>query len=47
MSALKNIDDPFGDGPFKYQKLDSGFELKSQLKFEGKPVTLRVSRQDD
>jgi hypothetical protein len=44
---LKDIDDPFGDGPFEYQKLDNGFELKSQLKFEGQPVTLRVGRQDD
>jgi hypothetical protein len=44
---LKDIDDPFGDGSFQYQKLDNGFELKSQLKFEGQPVTLRVGRQDD
>lgn len=44
---LKNIDDPFGQGPFEHRKLDDGFELKSQLKFEGQPVTLRVGRQDD
>ncbi|HEY3394596.1 MAG TPA: hypothetical protein VGK58_17930 [Lacipirellulaceae bacterium] len=41
---LKNIDDPFGDGPFEYRKLDAGFELKSQLKYEGQPVTLTVGR---
>jgi hypothetical protein len=44
---LKNIDDPFGDGPFEYRKLDTGFELKSQLKYEGQPVTLTVGRQND
>jgi hypothetical protein len=44
---LKNIDDPFGDGPFEYQKLDNGFELKSQLTFEGKPVTLTVGQKKD
>jgi hypothetical protein len=44
---LKNIDDPFGDGPFEYRKLDTGFELESQLKYEGQPVTLTVGRQND
>jgi hypothetical protein len=44
---LKNIEDPFGDGPFEYQKLDNGFELKSKLKFENKQVTLRVGQHDD
>jgi hypothetical protein len=44
---LKNIDDPFGDGPFEYRKLDTGFELKSQLKFESQPVTLKVGRYND
>jgi hypothetical protein len=40
--ALKNIKDPFGSGPFEYRKTDGGFELKSELTVEGKPVTLRV-----
>jgi hypothetical protein len=44
---LTSIDDPFGDGPFEYQKLDNGFELKSQLKLEGKPVTLTVGQIKD
>jgi hypothetical protein len=39
---LKDINDPFGEGPFKYRKRDKGFELKSKLVFEGKPVTLTV-----
>jgi hypothetical protein len=42
---LKDIKDPFGDGPFEYRALDSGFELRSTLEFEGKPVTLTVGRQ--
>ena len=37
---LKEIQDPYGDGPFEYKALDKGFELKSKLLFEGKPVTL-------
>ena len=28
---LKDIKDPFGDGPFEYRALDKGFELKSKL----------------
>jgi hypothetical protein len=39
---LKEIRDPFGEGPFEYRKLESGFELKSKLKFDGEPVTLTV-----
>jgi hypothetical protein len=42
---LKNIDDPFGDGPFEYRKLDNGFELKSQLKYEEQPVTITVGQK--
>jgi hypothetical protein len=42
--ALKAIPDPFGKGPFEYRKTDGGFELKSQLEFEGKPVTLTVGK---
>jgi hypothetical protein len=42
---LKDIRDPFGAGPFEYRALDHGFELKSKLIFEEKPVTLTVGRQ--
>ena len=42
--ALKDIKDPFGDGPFEYRALDGGFELKSKLLDQGKPVTLTVGR---
>ena len=37
---LKEIQDPYGDGPFEYKALERGFELKSKLFFEGQPVTL-------
>ncbi|MEX2171297.1 MAG: hypothetical protein WD851_18400 [Pirellulales bacterium] len=43
--ALAKIDDPFGDGPFEYRKLDDGFELKSQLESDGEPVTLTVGQE--
>jgi hypothetical protein len=39
---LKDIHDPFGDGPFEYRALDKGFELKSKLLYHDKPVTLTV-----
>jgi hypothetical protein len=39
---LKDIKDPFGDGPFAYRALDKGFELKSKLLFKGQPVMLAV-----
>jgi hypothetical protein len=43
---LKEFKDPFGDGPFEYSKVGSGFELKSKFIFPGqnepKPVTLTV-----
>jgi hypothetical protein len=41
---LKEIKDPFGDGPFEYRALDRGFELKSKLLSNGKPVTLVVGK---
>jgi hypothetical protein len=41
---LKEFKDPFGSGPFEYRALDKGFELKSQLLFEDKPVTLVVGQ---
>lgn len=37
---LKEIKDPYGNGPFEYKELERGFELKSKLLFEGQPVTL-------
>jgi hypothetical protein len=42
---LKDIPDPFGDGPFEHRALDKGFELKSKLIFEGQPVTLTVGHR--
>jgi hypothetical protein len=42
---LASIKDPFGDGPFEYRKLDSGFELSSKLQVEGKPVTLVIGQK--
>lgn len=42
---LAAIQDPFGDGPFVYRKLDDGFELSSQLEQDGKPVTLTVGQK--
>ena len=42
---LKDIKDPFGDGPFEYRALDKGFELKSKLLFKGQPVTLTVGKE--
>lgn len=34
--------DPFGHGPFKYQKMPGGFQLESALTHNDHPVTLRV-----
>ena len=39
---LKDIPDPFGNGPFEYRTLDSGYELKSKLVVDDKPVTLTI-----
>jgi hypothetical protein len=39
---LKDFKDPYGSGPFRYRALQGGFELKSALIVEGKPVTLTV-----
>jgi hypothetical protein len=41
---LKDIKDPFGDGPFEYRALDKGFELKSKLIYQDQPVTLTVGQ---
>jgi hypothetical protein len=43
--TLKDIPDPYGDGPFKYRALDKGFELQSNLLFEGQPVKLTLGQQ--
>lgn len=42
---LKDIQDPFGDGPFEYKAVDGGFELKSKLTFKEQPVTLAVRKR--
>jgi hypothetical protein len=42
---LAAIKDPFGDGPFEYRKLDTGFELASKLQKDGKPVTLVIGQK--
>ncbi len=41
---LRDIEDPFGNGPFEYRALDHGFELKSKLLFKGQPVMLTVGK---
>jgi hypothetical protein len=43
---LKDTKDPFGDGPFEYRALGKGFELKSNLCYEEKPVTLTVGQRE-
>ena len=40
--TLKDIKDPFGDGPFEYRALEKGFELKSKLLFRDQPVLLTI-----
>lgn len=44
VGALKRSPDPFGDGPFELTKDDDGFELKSKLVVDQKPVQLRFQR---
>jgi hypothetical protein len=41
---LKELKDPFGSGPFEYHQKGDGFELRSQLQFEGQQVTLKFGR---
>jgi hypothetical protein len=41
---LKAFKDPFGDGSFSYRPLDKGFELQSQLKYDGQNVTLTAGQ---
>jgi len=40
--ALPNHTDPFGQGPFEYKALPKGFELRSKLTLENKPIILTV-----
>jgi hypothetical protein len=42
--ALKQIRDPFGDGPFEYRRLDKGFELKSKLVVNGQQISLAIGK---
>jgi hypothetical protein len=42
--SLANFKDPFGDGPFTYEKLADGFQLGSQFLLEGQPVTVKFGR---
>jgi hypothetical protein len=42
---LAGIKDPFGDGPFEYRKLVTGFELASKLQKDGKPVTIVIGQK--
>ena len=37
--ALAKHRDPFGTGPFEYVARPQGFELRSALQIDGKPVT--------
>jgi RNA polymerase sigma factor (sigma-70 family) len=39
-SAVGKSSDPFGQGPFEYLQTPHGFELRSKLQRDGKPVTL-------
>ncbi len=39
---LKDMPDPFGPGPFEYRPTGNGFELKSKLIFDNKPVSLTI-----
>jgi hypothetical protein len=41
---LRDVPDPYGDGPFEYRTLDGGFELRSKLRYQDKPVALTVGR---
>ena len=42
--AAKRSHDPFGDGPFEYRRLPSGFELRSRLRTRAGPAKLIVGR---
>ena len=42
---VRDIQDPFSDGPFEYRPLDKGFELTSKLIVKGQPLTLTVGNR--
>jgi hypothetical protein len=44
--TLADHPDPFGKGPFQYAARPQGFELRSALQIDGKPVTLTVGPPD-
>jgi hypothetical protein len=44
--ALANHRDPFGAGPFEFVARPQGFELRSALQIDGKPVTLVAGPPD-
>ena len=37
-----DLPSPFGQGPLEYKSQSKGFELRSKLVLEGKPITLTV-----
>ncbi|HVT89968.1 MAG TPA: hypothetical protein VHD56_14030 [Tepidisphaeraceae bacterium] len=41
-SAVAESRDPFGDGPFKYEKYPGSFNLTSKFQYKGKPLVLIV-----
>jgi hypothetical protein len=43
--AAKMHRDPFGDGPFDYTPFEGGFELRSKLRHQDKPVALMVGQR--
>jgi len=42
--AAKEIDDPYGNGPLKYQATSEGFTLRSTLVIDGKDVALEFAK---
>jgi hypothetical protein len=46
-AALTAHPDPFGQGPFEMTRFDGGFELRSHLTSEGKPIALTVGRRTE
>lgn len=44
---IPDLKDPFGDGPFKYEKTATGFRLGSQLDYRGKKVEFIVGRAEE
>jgi hypothetical protein len=42
--AVEQSIDPYGNGPFEYVKTPDGFELRSKLQWNKKPVTLDFGR---